>query len=80
MPRDTDGYIIEFVSMGNAVKVSAIDPATLTEVSIVGPANIGREELKRTVVKKLLYVMNKESNAKPVSGSGNPGGRGGIIV
>jgi hypothetical protein len=53
------GYIIEFHRIGNSVKVSAMDPETLIEVSIVGPHNIGDTELKRQAVKKLEYVMAK---------------------
>jgi hypothetical protein len=63
-------YLLEFVSIGHAVKVSALDPATGTEVSIVGPANGGRELLSRTAVRKLEYVLNKSG----------PGSRPGIRV
>lgn len=55
-----DGYIIEFVSMGNMVKVSAIDPVTKREVSIVGDMAAGKEALSRLAVRKLQYVMNKK--------------------
>jgi hypothetical protein len=30
---------VEFVILGNTVKATAIDPATGTEASVVGPAN-----------------------------------------
>lgn len=56
MPED---IIIEFHRIGGSVKVSAMDPATLTEVSIVGPANAGEEILKRNVLKKLEFVLAK---------------------
>ena len=49
--------LIEFAQVGNCVKVSAMDPRTLTEVSIVGPTTASREQLTRTVVKKLHYVL-----------------------
>ena len=49
--------LIEFAQVGNCVKVSAMDPRTLTEVSIVGPITASREQLTRTVVKKLHYVL-----------------------
>ena len=51
--------IIEFHYVGNAVKVSAIDPVTLTEVSIIGSPESGEEILKRTAVRKLEYVLAK---------------------
>jgi hypothetical protein len=53
------GYIIEFHQVGNAVKVTAMDPATLTEVSIVGAPSVGDTELTRLVVRKLEYMLAK---------------------
>ncbi len=52
--------IIEFHPVGAVVKVSAIDVATLTEISIQGPASAGEETLKRNAVKRLEYVMRKK--------------------
>lgn len=57
-------YIVEFHQHGTSVKVSAIDPVTLTEVSIVGPSSAGQEELSRTAVNKLLFVLNKNNAGK----------------
>jgi len=56
---DDQGYIIEFHRVGNAVKVTAFDPATLTEVSMVGAPGAGDTELTRLVVRKLEYVLAK---------------------
>ncbi len=53
-------YIVEFQQHGSSVKVSAIDPVTMMEVSIVGPSSVGQEELKRTALAKLHYVMSKK--------------------
>ena len=42
------------------MKVTAIDAATGTEVSVFGPASpSSREALTRNAVAKLAYVMNK---------------------
>ena len=49
--------IFEFVRVGNAVKVSAIDAATGTEVSIVGDPTVGEATLKRLAERKLEYVL-----------------------
>jgi hypothetical protein len=54
-----EGYIIEFHRIGNAVKVTAMDPATLTEVTIMGPPGVGDTELTRLAVRKLEYVLAK---------------------
>jgi len=47
------GFLIEFVRMGNVTKVSAIDPETGIEVSIMGPTNAGEAILTRNAVAKL---------------------------
>ena len=54
--------IIEYRQLGNSVRVSAMDTKTLTEVTIVGPADAGEETLKRNVLKKLEYVMAKKQS------------------
>jgi hypothetical protein len=64
---DEEGYIIEFHRVGNAVKVTAMDPATLTEVSIVGAPSVSDTELTRLAVRKLEYVLAKRGT--------NPGNR-----
>ncbi len=58
---DPEGYIIEFHQVGNAVKVSAMDPATLVEVSMVGAPGVGDAELTRLVIRKLEYVIAKRA-------------------
>jgi hypothetical protein len=59
MSDGQEGYIIEFHRVVNAVKVTAMDPATLTEVSIVGAPGAGETELTRLVIRKLEYVLAK---------------------
>lgn len=58
--RDRE-VILEFQTIGNAVKVTAIDPETLIEVSIVGPPSAGEEVLQYIVLRKLEYVLSKHS-------------------
>jgi len=66
-----EGALIEFVSQGDYVKVSAVDPVTKIEVSIVGDPAAGEEVLKRIAVKKLEYVLSKRKpRQKPRSQSG----------
>ena len=55
--------LIEFHRVGKVVKVSAIDPITGTEVSIVGDPHYGEETLMRTAVRKLRYVIAKRRRA-----------------
>jgi hypothetical protein len=71
------GYLLEFMPVGQSVKVSAVDPVTGTEVSIVGPASAGEHVLARTAADKLTYVLNKKKNA---AGGPAKDPRGGIKV
>ena len=66
--RDDEGtgYIIEFTQIGGSMKVTAIDPETLVEASIVAPVNLPRDLLSRQAVQKLQYVLTKKSH--PPSG------------
>ena len=66
MPRE---FLIEFRQVGAAVKVSAVDPVTLTEVSIVGPASAGSDVLEQAAVRKLERAL-RQRNDDEASGPG----------
>lgn len=53
--------IFEFLRVGAALKITAIDAATGTEVSMVGDPNAGQETLRRLAAQKLAYVMRKQA-------------------
>lgn len=55
--------LIEFLVQGNTVKVTAIEPSSGTEVSIVAPATAPRAVLEANVARKLAYVMKKQRGA-----------------
>ncbi len=57
-PREV---IIEFHSVGAYVKVSAIDPVSLTEVSIVGDPHASEARLKRLALQRLEYVLARKA-------------------
>lgn len=57
---DKREVILEYQQVGNAVRVAAVDPDTLIEVTIVGSASAGIEALKRTAIRKLEYVLAKQ--------------------
>ncbi|MGH6870833.1 MAG: DUF6898 family protein [Rhizomicrobium sp.] len=59
MPGGSD-ILVEFVQQGNVVKVTAIDSATGTEASTVGPAGAPSAALKAAVLQKLNYVLKKQ--------------------
>ena len=55
--------LIEFHQVGAYVKVSAVDPVTRVEVSIVGDPAAGETALRRAAVRKLQYVLARKSGA-----------------
>lgn len=57
---NNDNFIIEFITMGNSVKVTCVDPKSGREVSTIGPKTASQAELSRVAVNKMLYVLKKE--------------------
>jgi hypothetical protein len=53
--------IYEFVRIGGAVKVTAVDTASGTEAAIVGDPLAGETTLKRLARQKLEYVMRRKT-------------------
>lgn len=51
----------EFIHIGNAVKLSAVDAATGVEVSVMGPKVGSPENLKRVALRKLQAKLSKSS-------------------
>ena len=58
-PLSGRDIIIEFHPIGHYMRVSAMDTASLTEISIQGPSNSSQEILKRNALKRLEYVLRK---------------------
>lgn len=50
---------IEFHTIGQFVKVTAMDTATMTEISIQGSAASSEVTLKMAAMKRLAYVLKK---------------------
>lgn len=53
--------LIEIVTLGTYAKVTAIDSATGTEISMTGPANAPRASLEAAAVSKLEFVLKKKN-------------------
>ncbi len=62
--------ILEFIKLGEYVKVSAVDEATGIEAVSILPSTLSRMELETAAIRKLEYVMKKKSEG----GSNNGGG------
>lgn len=62
-PNSPDAEVLfEMRVIGNAVKVSAIDPVTNTEISIMGPATASPYTLKMNALRKLKSVLRKRND------------------
>ena len=57
--EDEGDVLLEFLRLGATVKVTAIDPKSLVEVSIVGPSSAGEAALRRVAIDKLRYVLGR---------------------
>lgn len=56
--------IFEFRPMGSAVRVSAMDTATMTEIVIQCPASAGEAIFKKNALARLAYVLKKNGHIK----------------
>ncbi len=65
--------LLEFVTQGRYVRVSAIDPVSGTEVTVVGSAKATEAFLTRTAVAKLRWVLDKQAAAEERAGRRRPG-------
>jgi len=57
--------LFEMVAIGNAVKVSAIDPISNIEVSVMGPATASTYTLKMNALRKLKARLRKVASQAP---------------
>lgn len=53
-------YIVEYITLGNTVKVTAFDPVSLQEVSMIGAASVPKKQLARLAIRKLNYMIKKK--------------------
>jgi len=66
MPPENGEIYVEFVVQGAFVKVTAIDPKTGDEASVMGPSGASRAALSDAAVRKLRYVQQKKTGgARP---------------
>ena len=54
---------VEFVVQGGVVKVTAIDPKSLREAVVMGPAGASRAALSDAAMRKLRYILEKNNGA-----------------
>ena len=63
-PRPGEIYI-EFKQVGNAIKATAVDAATGTEVTVMGPLSATQTDLERIAVRKLKMQLDKAADQDP---------------
>ena len=73
---DESEVLLEFHRIGNAVKVTAVDPRSLAEATIVGDRALGEHALGQAALRKLRYVLERRSGTAPGPGGSGPGGDG----
>jgi hypothetical protein len=70
--------IFEFVSLGDSVRVAAVDVATGEEVVITGPKSTPQRDLERIAGRKLARKLGL-IDPKPDTKTPRRGGRGVIV-
>jgi len=55
--------LIELRPVGKSFRVTAIDPTTGIEVTMVAPVTATREVIKRNAARKLAYVIAKKQDS-----------------
>lgn len=60
-------YLIEYTTIGNAVKVTAVDPNTGMEASTIAPSYMSRQLMAQAAIRKLEYLMRKKAESGPLS-------------
>jgi len=63
---DSHEILMEIQRIGTAVRVSAIDAETGTEVVFQAPASTGNAELRELAVKKMAYVLKKDAKTREI--------------
>ena len=56
-------YLIEYTTIGNAVKITAMDPESGVEVSTMGPSYMNRKLMANAAIRKLEYKIRKLANS-----------------
>lgn len=78
MNQPTDREVIfEIERRGQYARITAMDVATLTEATMVGPIRTQDAELKRLVLQKLDYILRRDEKTNKKGGGGD---KGGILV
>ncbi|MBE6445172.1 MAG: hypothetical protein E7019_03850 [Alphaproteobacteria bacterium] len=53
--------LFEYIRQGVYVKVTAIEPETRIEASVVVPASLSQEQMQLQALQKLNYILRKKA-------------------
>lgn len=62
--EENGSYIIESTRVGAQVKVTACDPETGLEATVMGPASASQRDMATLAVRKLQYLMQKHGGTQ----------------
>ena len=62
MNEPENAYYIEFVTIDNQVKVTAIEPSSGIEASVICPVQSTRKQMADLAIRKLHYVLKKRNH------------------
>lgn len=65
-PNPLREVLFEFHMLGRSIRVVAIDPASNTEITMVGAPGYGERMLKRLAARKLAYVIGRKQNNRKI--------------
>jgi hypothetical protein len=65
MTEPDEAVIMVFTRLGKLVRISAMDPAILTEVVVQGPATAGEAALRHLVLAKLERALRQQRGRRP---------------
>lgn len=51
--------LFEYIRQGAYVKVTAIEPETRIEATVVVPATLSKEQMQQQALQKLKYLLSK---------------------
>ena len=61
LPGNLREVLFEIVQVGQSLRVSAIDPHTRTEVTMIGDPRAPDSQIKRLAAQKLWYAIEKKN-------------------
>jgi hypothetical protein len=64
MTKDSStlGVLFSFHRIGNSTKITAIDEASLCEVSVIAPSTLPQTDMERLALRKLQRMIQQSSH------------------